>query len=376
MKTLLRPPTQPSKFGPADTFVRPMRQLEGLPIFAYGASYESTDSQGVTNGRAVQRLKDRHRMGALTNHALAGSGIDSMAKRVLGNGTPKWTSPTKGLVWFNPAGNSLFNGGYISAAAIAAIQTNTHACLCTFASASRVESSAATKSAGWTTASNAGYSGGSVSWTTTTDATIDYTVAVNATGIVDVVVHSIGSNSVFWGTFPGSPFTIWVDGVQYGGTYYTYDHNLDTANAESDGIGRLAVTLTGLTPGNRVIRVKKESGGGATYLYSDCVLVRATTPPTVLLFKQAKLDWAYLATLTGLTLTDAEVLAANAWWDEEAARFLNVIPVDIWDGFDHARMLGADKTHPNDLGQLHYVTKAEQALRARMGWNLGTHTGV
>lgn len=349
-----------------------------MPLYVYGASYEAGDIYCTPGGRAVARLAGRHRMGTVTNNALGGSGTDSMAIRALGNAATKWVSGTKALVYVDPAANSFFWGGFTTALAQAAIVNNIHALFAAFASASRVESAAATKTgAGWTQSANAAWSGGNVAVTPTTGDTIDYTVTVNATGIVDVIMA--GVDPAYF--FPGGPFTIYVDGVQYGGTYQTSGQAQDTGSTtENDGSGRYAITLTGLTPGVRVIRVKKEAQAGATnYLWSDSVLVRSLTPPPVVALKLPALDWVSIQATWGYgghTVTAAELAAVNAALDVEAALFPNVIVVDPGRGFDYSTMVGPDFLHPNDKGMAHYCNEVEKALQAALGWRPGLHTGV
>lgn len=380
MKTLSRRLT-PKNLGPAGiVWPKPISELETMPLFAYGASYEAADLQCTALNRALLKLQGRHRMGTLTNNALSGSGVDSMAIRALGNTATKWVAGTKGLIYFNPIHNSLFGGGFTSAKAIAAITNGVHACLCAFASSSKVESGVATKTGTWSSDSNSSWSGGNAALTSTTGDTIDFTVVVNATGTVDIIVNAIDSASAVGIAFPPSPFTVWVDGVQVGGTRTESDQAYDTiVSVENNGIGRYAVTLTGLTAASHTIRVKKEAGAGTTYLWVDQVLVRSlpSVATPVVMFKMPKLDWAVITAYGFATITDSELAAANAMLDAEAAQFSNVILVDPTQGWDYTKHIGAaDGIHPNDRGMALYTSKTEQAIIRELGWRTGLHTGV
>lgn len=346
--------------------------LELQPIYAYGDSYIASDGSGTAGNKYVERIRSYFRMGALTNHGAGGIEMSAVARRINGNTATKWVPGTKGLVVIS-SGNQLHYTGFTSAPAIAALTNALRSALAGVSCASKVDSVAMTKVGTWSLTSNSAYNAGSIAWSTTDGDYAEASVTVNATGKVDVVLMA---SDAAW-AFSGSAFEIRVDGILvHTGTMES--QNVKTVATEAGDGAPMVVTLSGLTPGARMIRITKIASTGTKYLYVDAFMVRSLTPPPVLLFTMPRYNWAsMLATWPAYayTMTDAELYAANAMFRSVAAEFPNVYVAETEPGFEHATMVPVDNLHLGDKGQAHFAAAGIAAAKA-IPFSPGLNTGV
>lgn len=375
-------------------------QAEGQFIIAFGHSWVALDLQNVAGGNPVERfaarcLADPTSGVGLLNQALGGTGVDSAADRAIGDvATYHHVTPNvKALFWVDCFINQMGYAGYTDVNAKASIINNLRALMATICTAARVEETAMTKGntggggGSWATVNSNRYSNGHLVYTSTNNDWIEGPVTVLANGIVDIFLRGIvpaDAPPSGW-PFPGADFEVTVDGVVVATNPATTNaQHINWAGTENQADGSLCVTLRGVTPGVRTVRVRKKAGAIATaYLYFDYMAPRRVTGPPTVLWKCPRLPWPSLyvlyhrAPLFHFT-TQAEVDAMNAdVVTMVTAEFPNVIVIDPdANGWDPLTMLGADALHMNDRGAAFMTNLAEYTVSKLVPWNSGIGTGM
>lgn len=350
-------------------------QMELQTIRAYGHSYVFGDGSGIAGGKYISRVHARVGSATLTINALNGTGVESATQRAFGTTGDTFAAGTKAVVYLDHLVNTFLFNGYNNVANKAAIIGPTRAFMAVVSASQRYDSSGSTVSGAWSNSASAIWTGGGIRLTSTPGDYIEQVVAVTAAGKVDV---DLTANVTGFGA-PSAPFKISVDGIDT--LFDAGGDGLHVFNAATENvvITHRVVTLSGLTPGNRTIRVTMLPGGKpASVLYVDSFLPRSATPPPIIIMMQPTLPYAAtFASYPAYGRAGVESERLQMEIDLKAliaAEFPNGITVDVDDGWNFG-MLGSDNLHKNDYGQAYLANQVETAMR-KIPFSIGFMTSV
>lgn len=331
----------------------PQSAFKGAAAYSYGTSWYASNAGSTVEKRAINQVAARLGL-TLTNYALNGSRVQDMAARAINKGGTY--APGTSSIIIGDFG--LFNnqGADDTAQTRDTAAGALRALIATLCASERIEETAGTYSAGWTSATSDAASGGSYKYTSTGVTHVDFTVPAGRKYLLlrgtDGVAVAGMKAEVFEG--PGAKLrnTFLTNQTTYNTTY----------NAE--GLGPVAFDVSHIPAGT--MRVRSGWVTGPTQgLYVDAILPQSKTPPIIVLVKQVQVPGHW---------TDKPALFEylRSLPDQMRAEFGDhIIVADPAPGWDQATMLGPDQLHPNDKGMDHVrdsilsAINAETSRRAR-----------
>lgn len=321
-------------------------------LYVHGHSWYAADIMNSgPSTRAINQLNTRLGFASFNNFAVSSSQAADCALRVHGNGSSKWTP--------GQAGYALFDSFLNDTRQVDVAQSRTsganglRAFVRGVIAASKVEQTTGTRSSGWTLFSDNTYSGGSLHFTTTEGAYIEYTVTPGTLWYLGLA--QIGASP----GFTGGQFTFTLNGSPVGGTMELNQQLENTLLGLAQGA--LTYELTIGSSGTLRATYTKASRSGTVYGHADALLSAPTSAPArprVILVKPVELP-------SGGGQTPALLTYYRDLVDTVAAEYPGWVKVcDPSTGWNPVTMIGADKIHPNDTGMTHLADALEATFRS------------
>lgn len=360
-------------------------RLTSWPIYAYGHSYTLLNQAWHTSGQNyLQLLASELNGGTVTSYGIGGSRTYSAASGMLSNSSRgSLPTPISGSLWPGTSGRSglvvidtIFNDIMHQSAAgsgpIAITTANTRykdsiesamrATLALASSESRVEQTAATFTGTWaaTALANAGFSGGSVAYTTTAAAKAAFSVTPAQTGLLAGKVWLL-SYKIDTSVGVMAQMTIDVDGAgSFTHTPTAFEQFTDenTAAVESTGLECIEITVP-IDNAAHTVNVT-HSGSAGQYMYVDCILVPSTDPNPVLVLDTIPPGPVIMnASQVGIWRSNYALLAPV--YQDVVGEFPNVawVPSTMTSN----GLWSFDETHPNDRGMRQRAGDCAVAVR-------------
>ncbi len=370
--------TDPGSGGTTPTTSSRVVTLEGVPHVSAGHSFGQIQSSGEnanTWRTYFDRLQDRHRGGTYTNNNVNSSMMQDVLMRALasvatadGSSAQTWVPGTRSAIFLDATINNL-NGRHNVSGAGQAFRDALFGLLYLYRSGKKFEDSIVRTSGTWAQVTDAPYSGGSASSTTSQNASAAFQIS----GVTECAV-------ILWAPVTGSAPTV---GIAVDGT-----------EVEAiDLTGRAVSTWISTSPRHPFVRrvvlpdtashvvtvTKKDAGSGA--LVFDGLLTPSPNPPLVCVTRPVYETAAAAAGFPAPYVTDAEV---DLWGDyiEQVVLSLggpssSLLVADARAGWDAVKMTHTDGVHPNDFGMAHLATRVDEALvKAALPNVPGTNRGI
>lgn len=334
--------------------------LELMNVWAFGHSWQGSNSNATANARYFERFASRHRMGTITNNGISGRTIGDIAMANLG-GTFAWTVGTKALILSACYINDITLLGD-SLAAQQGFQHALRSCLSRWTSiAIKAANTAAFvyMGSGWTTPS--------VPLITSTPPAAS---AVGSTGGAQWTTTTVGDS--FSVLVPGdSADLIFIARAAGAGLY--------TAKLASTTVGTLDLTLPtgqdtpavmklrGLGAGNHTVTVTLTSGTSMTI---DSMNMPHPTPTLGAIIAEGDCVGGTLPS----GATDLTYTVAQALYRKLQAAVVAEYPSFIWvdlqaNGWNPATMVTSDGKHPHDAGCAFIADILDQKLATASSFN-------
>lgn len=343
--------------------------LEGVDVFAYGASWTASDLESTgPDTRWINRLERRLGFGSLTNRAVNGYRTADLAGLAIGTSASSWVVGTKGavLVTDGLTNDLLFADDQLTRDSS---REALRALLAVLSADQRIDQTTFTFSAG-----------GAAAW-----ANIALAAATNSGGS-----SALGASGAMTATVPLAQLVAgreyWFLGAGTDGSAATRGQLLtfsqggtQRAQVDTDSKGRatgnlftgnttpLVCDLGALTAVDLLITCSIVGGrsGSPHYASVDALLRKSLTPPTIFVAKPML--------PLGATHNKPALLAdLRDIVDEVAAEFGDHVQVvDVNPGWAAAAMTGDDTLHLTDYGQAHFAERWQRDLARTAAFRVG-----